>query len=337
MMADDDATFAGLAVDLNAESKAKRRKPKLPAEFDSNVTHTGPEPQLPARGESWQASPGGPIKYWHGQAWYLSPIDGAAIIAASAPEPEPAPTPTPAPESGDGGGAGRQHLTAIERMESAASEFVMNHRSLVDDARDFMVEQIKMRPKPWSATSEGEQRDVYAAAEHGATELVRKIVEALAVEDKQPIRALLESYVEKDGIKLSLKVKTFNDDEAEAAVVQLHRARGKHVLLTVASVDDYKQGRRPGTEPDQPPLDFEAGTDHPDDDSDLAGNDGEEERSDAGEFEEASEAELAQQEGRAAPAPGTGAAAIAAMNAAETGTAAAEDDDYDFGEDSADD
>lgn len=174
--------------------------------------------------------------------------------------------------SGDGGRAEAEHLTAIERMEQAATDFQLTSEALVFDVRDFLLEQIKVRPKPWSATSSGEQRDVAAACEHAAQELVRKVVEAIRADGRDPIRALLESYSEKDGLKASLKVKTFSEEESLAAVVGLHRAVGKHVLIIVASADDYKGGERePEILPDEPGLQFEAGTDHPEDDADLAG------------------------------------------------------------------
>lgn len=178
---------------------------------------------------------------------------------------------------------------SVQRMEDTATDFELGEtKFLVAGARDFLLEQIKMRPKPWSATSEKDQIDVAAACEHAAVELVRKIKEALATEGKQPIRALLESYVEKDGIKVSLKVKTFSDEEALAAIVGLHNARGKHVMITVASVDDYRGDRPAATDPDQPGLGFEAGNDAYDgDDSDLAGDDNEAE--DDADFEAATD------------------------------------------------
>lgn len=162
---------------------------------------------------------------------------------------------------GDGGALEEQHTTAIDRMENMATEAELDVKFLVNDARDFMLDQIKVRPKPWSATSQAEQRDVAAACEHAATELVRKVVEALRSEDVAPIRAVLESYSEKDGIKATLKVKTYSDDEGLAAVVGLHKAQGKMVLVTVASVDDYRGDRAAETDPDEPGLGFESGSD----------------------------------------------------------------------------
>lgn len=188
-----------------------------------------------------------------------------------------------------------QHERAIDRMERMASEATLDTRSMVFDVRDFLLEQIKARPKPWSATSQEEQRDVAAACEHAAQELVRKVVEGIASDGRAQVRALLVKYDEGDDIKVTLKVKAFSPEETEAAVIGLHRARGKHVLITVASVDDHKEGQREAeTLPDQPGLGFEAGTDnHPGDDSDLAGE--EQEHEGTGEA----------MEGQEAPADGT--------------------------------
>jgi hypothetical protein len=166
------------------------------------------------------------------------------------------------------------HLTAIERMENLASDYEIATKALVPDVRDFLLDQIKARPKPWSATSQGEQRDVAAACEHAAVELVRKVVEAVAADSsRQPIRCLLVGYSDKaDDIKVDLKVKALSEEEGVEAVVGLHRAKGKHVLVTVASVDDYRgDGREAETLPDQPDLSFEAGSEITDED--LAGED----------------------------------------------------------------
>lgn len=156
----------------------------------------------------------------------------------------------------------------IERLETFAEDLTLDAGYLVEDCRDFMLDLFKTRPKPWSATPEGEQRDIAAAIEQTMTDFVRKVVETVRTDpNTQPIRCLLEGYSEKDGIKAALKVKAFTPEEEEAAVVGLHRARGKFVLVTVASVDDYRGGRDAETLADAPELGFEAGDD-PDEDED---------------------------------------------------------------------
>jgi hypothetical protein len=178
-------------------------------------------------------------------------------------------------QPGDGGTREEAVLAGTEAIETGADQLDFPEAGkIVEDLALHNLEQFKNRPKPWDQLSQSEQRDLYAALSANAKETVRRVVEAIARDGREPIRALLESYTEKDGIKVTLKVKTYSDEESLAAVVGLHKSQGKNVLITVASADDYDQAKTvdPSQE-DQPALGFEAGTDdHPDDDSDLAGD-----------------------------------------------------------------
>lgn len=166
------------------------------------------------------------------------------------------------------------HLDGLANAEAAAAAVVLDPRSLVWDVRDAMLEQFKRRPRPFGGLSQAEQRDVAASFEHAAQELVRKVVEAVAANGQVPVRVLLTKVTLGDDIVISGKVKTFSEDEEDVAVGLLHSARGKHVMLTVASKDDYQHGQRePETDADQRDMEFEAGAAHPADDSDLAGED----------------------------------------------------------------
>lgn len=162
------------------------------------------------------------------------------------------------------------HQSAIGRMEAMGDELTLDAASLVAGVRDFLLDMIKARPKPWSATSTAEQRDVAAACEQVADGLIRKIVEVIRADGKDPVRVLLEKVtLGGDAIQIAGKVKTYEAEEEDRAVMMLHHARGKHVLLTVASVDDYKgEHREAQVDEEEPELGFEAGG-HPEDDSDL--------------------------------------------------------------------
>lgn len=150
------------------------------------------------------------------------------------------------------------HQTALDRMEAIADELQIDAKEMVFDVRDFLLDTIKARPKPWSATSQAEQRDVAAACEHAAKEVVRKVVEAVASNGVQSIRVLLTKVNMGTDIVISGKVKTFGEEEEDAAVLQLHRAIGKHVMLTRATAEDYAEGEREaGTDPDEPDFGFE--------------------------------------------------------------------------------
>lgn len=190
-------------------------------------------------------------------------------LSAENTRPEDAP---PAAETEEAAGT-----TALDRLEAVLDDVAFDDPdSLVFEVRDCQLEFIKRLPKPWGITPFDQQQDVAAAAEQFAKDLVRKIVEAVASNERATVRALLVKYDEGDDIKVTLKVKPFDDDEAEQAIVALHRARGKHVLITVASADDYAVNR---TEPqllvDAPELSFDAGGGN---DEDLARGPGDDNR-----------------------------------------------------------
>jgi hypothetical protein len=230
-MADDDG-IAALATGLNEDAKAARRKKGGAAALDASKAHLGGETEEEGTLGDALSSLGEAVRAQEGAA-----TDGLDLTEGA-------------------------HTAAIDRMENLASEAVLNDKSLVFDARDFLLDQIKSRPKPWSATSNQEQRDVAAACEHAGRELVRKIVEAIAANGKDPVRVLLTKVTLGDDIVIAGKVKVLGEDEEDQAVSLLHSARGKHVMLTVASVEDYSgNAREADTDPDQPGLGFEAGSD----------------------------------------------------------------------------
>src|SRR3546814_17185267 len=79
-------------------------------------------------------------------------------------------------------------------MENMAMELMLNADEMVFDIRDFLLDQIKARPKPWSGTSQAEQRDVAAACEVSAKELVRKVAEHIASNGVPAVRILLTNF-----------------------------------------------------------------------------------------------------------------------------------------------
>ena len=165
-----------------------------------------------------------------------------------------------------------QHSRALETMENIIDQTEISTGEMVFDVRDFLLDTIKSRPKPWSATSQGEQRDVAAACEHAAKELVRKVVEAIAASGGvDPIRVLLTKVnAGGEDIVITGKVKFLGAEQTERdkAILALHHGIGKHVMLTRASADDYTgNGREAETDADEPPLNFEAGSEEDDDEA----------------------------------------------------------------------
>jgi len=348
-MAQDDNTFAALAVDLAADHKAEKlRKPS----FDA--TSIGPEPSEnpdlgmpdfsmeqepgnPSYGMSWYKPSTGVTRYWHGRSWYMLPpedavpeaggladtseideygeadnsieVDSAGQMwsadlhspkmtknkdgtwrakkgaAALESEPEAAPKPEPKvdvrPESVvkisyevDEFVVEAPDFSEVDEddpvvMFEEAESFNLDPRQFVPDIRDVLLDQFKNRPKPWSAMSQAEQIDCARALENTAANLVQRVIEEVSAGGHSSIRCLLESYTEKDGIKVTMKVQAFGIEDGERAVLFLHKARGKTVMLRLATMDEYKGDREPVTEPDQNDLEFDA--DYDGDDSDLAG------------------------------------------------------------------
>lgn len=165
----------------------------------------------------------------------------------------------------------KDHEAAVGGMYNITEQLEIGTDEMVFDVRDFLLDQIKQRPKPWSATSQAEQRDVAGACEHAAKEVVRQIVEAVAANGADPIRVLLTKVnAGGDDIVLTGKVKFLDADEAERdkAILALHHGIGKFVMLTRASADDYTGGgREADTDPDEPDLNFEAGSAEEDDEA----------------------------------------------------------------------
>lgn len=161
----------------------------------------------------------------------------------------------------DGWDAEGEHTLAVDRMSNIADELVLaDDKRLVEDIRDFLLDVIKTRPKPWSGTSQAEKRDVAAACEHSASELVRKVVEAIAARGVDPVRVLLTKVAMGNDIVITGKVKAFDPHEEHKAISILHGALNKHVMLTVATKEDYSSGEESAEseEFDEPAFGFES-------------------------------------------------------------------------------
>jgi hypothetical protein len=181
-------------------------------------------------------------------------------------------------QTGDGGAREEEVSQAQQEFDAMHEKIELGDEAglVVRNATDWVIELFKHRPKPWDQLSQIEQRDLVAGIEGNVHELVRMVVEAIARTGRDAVRCQFVGFTDKgDDIKAELKVKSYSREEAEQAVVQMHRARGKIVLVTVASADEFHdEANADRSEPDQPDLGFDAGTDeHPADDSDLAGSD----------------------------------------------------------------
>lgn len=155
---------------------------------------------------------------------------------------------------------------AARRLGVIATTAPLQSGTLAGDVRDTLLDMFKTRNKTWSQLSEAEQQDIGRALEYAAREVVKGVVDTIRSDGHDaPVRAILEGYTDKGDVKAQLKIKTINEDDANRTILALHKARGKMVLITIASADDYLGERGAlATDPDQPGLEFEAGGGAPD-------------------------------------------------------------------------
>ena len=161
-----------------------------------------------------------------------------------------------------------EHPGAVA-IETAAEEFDPEPGEIVEKLRDLCLTFCKQLDKPWHLLSEAQQRDLAAAIEHGCEEAVMHLVGIIAARGQQPVRVLLKKVALGEKIQITGEVHAFGESQ-DAAVSLLHHAIGKHVMLTRATVDDYKGGGGEAEiDADEPQIDFEVEGD----DADLAGED----------------------------------------------------------------
>jgi hypothetical protein len=146
-----------------------------------------------------------------------------------------------------------------EKFEAIVAEADLDLATLGGDCRDIMLDIVKHRPKPWDAMDSAEQQDVVKAIEYATRQMVQRVVDAVRSDEQDGVKGLLESYTEKDGFKVAIKVRTGDNDELDSGheVLILHRAQGKLVKIVPCSAEDY-MGQRADVETpgNQPEMDF---------------------------------------------------------------------------------
>lgn len=160
------------------------------------------------------------------------------------------------------------HDAAMQGTRNITEQLQLSEGEMVFDVRDFLLEKIKHRPKPWSATSQAEQREVARDCEESAKALIRQVVEIVAARGQEPIRVLLTKVnAAGDDLVVTGKVKFIDEEpsERDRSILALHHGIGKHVMITRASLSDFEGGGREAqTDADEPPLNFEAGSEEDD-------------------------------------------------------------------------
>lgn len=175
----------------------------------------------------------------------------------------------------------------LARLVEMCEEAEFESGTLVGDIRDLLIEDAKHRPKPWSQMNQRQQGDFVRAAEEVARKIIGKVVIVLAEQDDITVHATLKGYAA-DGGTFKLKLVARGDMEVAQ---QLYALDGHEVVLISADSKRFTGQRRdPPIAPDQGALTFadppggeakeEIRSDppaHPADDSDLAGEEREEE------------------------------------------------------------
>lgn len=176
------------------------------------------------------------------------------------------------PESTDDNAGKREAAIEAEtnRIEQIGETAELEIGSLGHDLTQAALDIYRTRRFRWDEMSQAEQRDIATHIDYAVKVMLRRAVKMIAANGRDNITAKLEKYADKGGeITLTMKIANADDD----TVLALHRASNREVLIVPADAVDLLNGR-PDAHETAEELPFEAGTDHPDDDSDLAGPQG---------------------------------------------------------------
>lgn len=217
------------------------------------------------------------------------------------------------------------HEAEMQKLARIVENAEFESGRLLDDVRDLLLMLYKGQRVLWSGRSQAEQRDFAKQVEAQSKGIIRKIARVVAEGEEISVAGKLERYSHSGSF--DLKITAASDEEA---ALQLFRMQGHDVvILSADSARFIESSSEAETDPDEPdmfadPEEPEVEEEQPEppaDDSDLADGDDEpdavtkatasnddgvgeyESRSNPddepdAEFEEASEEELAQQEGR---------------------------------------
>lgn len=148
--------------------------------------------------------------------------------------------------------------SALDRLENTVNEITLGTGSLVADVTDTILELFKRRPKPWSASSPQEQRDVAKVAQFAAKELVNNIVSLVAANNRPSIRATLDGISVADKITGKFKLNSLPEDRMAETLAELYHANKKTILIITADSGEYEQKQRDPVDPEEPELAFAA-------------------------------------------------------------------------------
>jgi hypothetical protein len=151
------------------------------------------------------------------------------------------------------------HERAMAEIDAAAETVVFERPKMVGQVRDLILTILRSQDRLMHQKSEAEQRDTASHCQDLADTIVGKIAEVIASGGKQPIRALMGTITMGESIKIAMVAKPLSPADEDASVRALRHAYGKHVVILVASADDFKEELgEADVESDEPPLNFDA-------------------------------------------------------------------------------
>lgn len=158
-----------------------------------------------------------------------------------------------------------QHQKTIVALNNTDDLDDISTDQMVFDMRDAILARVKSMAQPWSGSSQSQQRDIAAAFEKAAENMVKRAVEAVVYRGVNPVRILLTKVAIGTEVVITgkLRVEEIDGEEAQfRAVNTLHHALNGFVMLTSARSDDFNQGgEEADTDPDEPGMEFESGAD----------------------------------------------------------------------------
>jgi hypothetical protein len=126
--------------------------------------------------------------------------------------------------------------------------------TMVGDLMQFLIQELKVAPKPWQAMSEEEQQEVIDRSKARVESTVRHCIRLLAAGDRPTLAGQLASITMKDGIKAVVEL-----PKHTAARHELFDAQGSEVLIVVMAPEVFAGGvDQVQPDPQQPGLELKA-------------------------------------------------------------------------------
>lgn len=161
------------------------------------------------------------------------------------------------PKKEPGAEAGQEEGGADSLFESKVEELLagtaLDINALGRGLQDLVLELFKLRPKPWDAMLQDEQRSVARSTRLAIDEFLAEACLLIAAQGQHQIVARLEKFVGKGG-KYQVALALQGGPEL---AMDLAKLDGKTVLIVDADSRPYEGSAPDPSQSDQPPLEFD--------------------------------------------------------------------------------